>query len=120
YLGHPALQFIKDVPVDWEQTKVLDAKIGKYITVARKDRDSKSWFIGAATNEEGRTSSIDCSFLDKGCQYEAIIYKDGDAAHWKTNPKEYEILTQYVNSGDVLKLNMAPGGGLAISLKPVK
>ena len=79
-------QFIKEVAVDWDDTQVLEAEPGDYITIARKAKNSDTWFVGAITDENSRTATIDLSFLDKG-NYTATIYKDGKNAHWEKNPQ---------------------------------
>ncbi len=112
-----AFQFIRDVPCDWSDSKYLEAEPARYITVARKDKKSDNWFIGGKCNEDGHKSVIKLDFLDKGCKYEATIYADAKDADYEKNPKAYTITKKTVKAGDVLKLNMARGGGLAISLK---
>lgn len=110
-----AFQFIKDVAVDWQDTKVLEAEPGDYITIARKAKGSENWFMGAITDENARTTSVDLNFLTPGKKYKAIIYKDGKTAHWQKNPISYEISTQEVTSKTKLKLVLAPSGGCAVS-----
>jgi len=112
-----AFQFIRDVPCDWSDSKYLEAEPARYITVARKDKNSDNWFIGGKCNEDGHKSVIRLDFLDKGCKYEATIYADAKDADYEKNPKAYTITKKTVKAGDVLKLNMARGGGFAISLK---
>lgn len=116
YEGHPAFQFIRDVGVDWEQTKVLNGEVGEYVTIAREERESDNWFVGAITNEEPREFNIAFDFLPAGETFEATIYKDGPGAHWDENPADYRIETTEVNSETVLPVKLAPGGGVAISL----
>lgn len=111
-----AFQFIRDVPCDWSDSKYLEAEPARYITVARKDKKSDNWFIGGKCNEDGHKSVIKLDFLDKGCKYEATIYADAKDADYEKNPKAYTITKKTVKAGDVLKLNMARGGGLAVSL----
>ncbi|MEO5563587.1 MAG: glycoside hydrolase family 97 protein [Chitinophagaceae bacterium] len=113
-----AFQFIKDVAVDWDDTKVLDAEPGDYIIMARKAKGKDNWFIGAITDENGRNSTSLLNFLDANKQYVATIYRDADNADWKNNPEAYVIEKFLVNSKTKLKLKMAPGGGTAISLMP--
>lgn len=112
-----AFQFIRDVPCDWSDSKYLEAEPARYITVARKDKKSDNWFIGGKCNEDGHKSVIKLDFLDKGSKYEATIYADAKDADYEKNPKAYTITKKTVKAGDVLKLNMARGGGFAISLK---
>ncbi len=113
-----AFQFIKDVVTDWEFTKVLNGKIGDYITIARKDRNSDAWFIGSITDENSRTLEADLSFLDAGRKYVAEIYRDGEGADWDKNPYAIVIESKPVNSTTKLQLKLAPGGGTAIRLRP--
>ncbi|MEA2076964.1 MAG: glycoside hydrolase family 97 protein [Candidatus Marinimicrobia bacterium] len=115
YDGHSAFQFIRDVGVDWDETRVLDGEIGEFITIVRKERDTDKWFLGSITNEEQRRINIHCNFLDKGKKYTAIIYSDGKNAHWDENPTDYQIDTVEVYHRSDISLNLAPGGGCAIS-----
>ncbi|WP_106640044.1 glycoside hydrolase family 97 protein [Allosphingosinicella vermicomposti] len=107
-------QFIKDVPTDWAETKVLNGEIGDYVTIARKDRNSENWYLGAVSDEQARTLSASLSFLTPGKRYRAEIYRDGPDADWKTNGKSIVIEKKNVTSADTLTLNLAPGGGQAI------
>jgi alpha-glucosidase len=118
YEGQPAFKFIKDVPVDWEVTKVLHAKIGDYVTVVRKDRYSDDWYLGSITDENGRTLEVALSFLDPGRKYVAEVYRDGEGADWKTNPLVIDITELVVDSNTKLELKLAPGGGQAIRFHP--
>ena len=120
YANQPAFQFIRDVAVDWEQTKVLDASIGDYVIVARQKRNSDEWFIGAITDEERRTFDVPLTFLPSGKQYVAEIYRDGPNAHWLDNPLPVAITRQDVTSTSVVKFNLAAGGGQAIRLRPAR
>ena len=120
YQGKKAFQFIREVPTDWQVTKVLNGKIGDYITIVRKDRNSDDWFLGSITDEKARTLTIDLSFLDHGSEYEATIYADGKNADWKTNPTSVEILAMPVKATDKLNLNLASSGGQAIHFKLIK
>ncbi|GAA4954568.1 glycoside hydrolase family 97 protein [Algibacter agarivorans] len=112
-----AFQFIKDVPVDWDDTKVLNAEISEYVTIARKDKNSEDWFIGSITNEEERELEISLRFLDDTLKYEAIIYQDGIGADYLTNPTVYEIKRIRVNSKSHIKIQLAKGGGATIHIK---
>lgn len=114
-----AFQFIVDVPVDWSETKVLQAEPGDYIVIARKDKNSDNWFIGAITDEEAREFFITLDFLTAD-KYEMTIYKDAPDANWETNPMKYEIENKKLKKNDIIKLRLAPGGGCAIKLKPLK
>lgn len=120
YEGKPAFQFIKDVPCNWEETKVLDSKIGEYVTIARKDRNSDDWYLGSITNSDARELNIPLDFLEKGTAYEAEIYADGEGANYKTNPYPVVIEKKTVNSTMTLDLKLAPGGGTAIRIIPLK
>lgn len=115
YEKNPApFQFIKDVPVDWDDTRVLNGEVGDYVTIARKERGGDDWYLGSLTDEEGRTLSVPLSFLDEGRRYTAQIYRDGDQANWKTAPQDIVIEERSVARGDTLTLKLAPGGGQAI------
>lgn len=120
YADNPAFQFIKDVPCNWADTKVLNAEIGKYVTIARKDRNSEEWYIGSITNEEPRNLKINLSFLADSLNYRAEVYSDGENADYKTNPDPVIIVAREVNSGMQLELKLAAGGGTAIRLVPIK
>ena len=110
-----AFQFIKDVPADWEETKIISAEPGDYVVIARKERGGENWFIGAITDEQERSFDIKLDFLnDKN--YSATIYSDSDNAHWKDNPMSYQIKSLEVNKSSKINLRLAPGGGTAISL----
>jgi hypothetical protein len=115
-----AFQFIKEVPTDWQETVYLEAEPGSHITVARKDKQSQRWFLGAITNENARSTEISLSFLSPKQKYKATIYQDGKTAHWKNNPKDYEIKTIEVTSKTKLKLQLASSGGTAITLEPIR
>jgi hypothetical protein len=113
-----AFQFIKDVAVDWDDTKILEAEPGDYLTIARKAKGTSDWFIGAITNENSRNSTVALNFLDKSKKYIAIIYADTDNADWKENPEAYKITKYLVDANTKLNLKLAKGGGAAISIKP--
>jgi hypothetical protein len=117
YEGNPALQFIRDVGVDWEQSKVLNGEIGDFVTIARQERNTGNWFLGSITDEEKRNITIDFDFLDPAKEYEATIYKDAADAHWENNPTAYEIETTTITKEMEKSFLLAEGGGLAISLK---
>ncbi|MFZ1750782.1 MAG: glycoside hydrolase family 97 protein [Saprospiraceae bacterium] len=117
YEGHPALQFIRDVGVDWEQSKVLDGEVGDFVVIAREERETGNWFVGGITDENQRNVTIDFSFLPKDLKYNATIYKDGAAAHYKTNAKALDIDHLSITKDTKLTITLAPGGGFAISLK---
>jgi hypothetical protein len=114
-----AFQFIKDVEVDWDYTKILEAEPGNYITIARKTKGKETWFLGAITDENSRKTELKLDFLTPGKKYKAIIYEDAKDAHWEKNPKAYKIRTIQVTAKSTVKLNLAPGGGTAISFSPI-
>lgn len=119
YAAHmDAFQFIRDVPVDWDDTRVLDAEPGDYVVIARKGKGTENWYLGAITDENARTMQVPLSFLDKGRRYKAVMYKDGPGADWKTNPESYAISSMTVDAATTLTLRLAPGGGEAISVTP--
>ena len=114
-----AFQFIKDVPVDWQRSVYLEAAPMEYVTIARKDKNSDAWYLGGVTDTKPHDSVIKLDFLDEGRKYEATIYVDGKAADYKTNPQAYTITKKKVTSKTTLKLHSAPGGGFAVSIKPL-
>lgn len=115
YLKYPAaLQFIKDVPTDWSDTRVLNGEVGDFVTIARKDRNSDDWYLGAVTDEQGRSLDVSLDFLEEGRRYLAQIYRDGDGADWRSAPHAIAIEKRAVKRGDRMALRMAPGGGQAI------
>jgi hypothetical protein len=113
---HPMFQFIADVGVDWEQSKVLDGEVGDHVTIARKERETGNWFVGGIADENGRTQKLSFDFLEEGKTYKAKIYKDGPNAHWDDNPLDYQIETMEIDKNSELTINVASGGGFAISL----
>ncbi|WP_333599717.1 glycoside hydrolase family 97 protein [Flavobacterium sp.] len=114
-----AFQFIRDVADDWQDSKYLEAEPGDYLTIARKDKHSENWFLGAITDENARDTEIKLDFLSPNKKYQAIIYQDGADADWQNNPKSYAIKTIQVTSKSKIKLHLAKGGGAAISFKPI-
>lgn len=112
-----ALQFIREVPVDWQKSIYLEAEPGRYIVVARKDKNSDNWFIGCTAAEEGHKSTVKLDFLDPGRKYEATVYRDSDDADYRTNPAGFVVEKKKVTSKTRLPLKAAPGGGYAITLK---
>ena len=115
-----AFQFIKDVAIDWDESKYLEAEPGQYITVARKAKGTNNWFLGNVNGETPRTSNIDFSFLEKGKKYTATIYADAKEAHYKTNPQAYNIRKIKVSNKSKLSQLSASGGGYAISIIEIK
>ncbi|MCI1681995.1 MAG: glycoside hydrolase family 97 protein [Bacteroides sp.] len=115
-----AFQFIKDVAVDWDDSKYLEAEPGRYITVARKAKGTANWFVGCTSGELGHSSALKLSFLDKDKKYIATIYADAKDANYKTNPQAYTISKGIVSYKTVLNLKAAPGGGYAISIMEAK
>lgn len=113
-----AFQFIKDVAVDWDDSRYLAAEPGQYIVAARKEKGAENWFVGGVTNGDSRTMPLDFSFLDKNRKYVATVYADAKDADYATNPEKYVITRGIVTSKDAVKIFMARGGGFAISLFP--
>ena len=113
-----AFQFIKDVATDWDDTKIVEAEPGEYITTARKEKGADNWYVGAITNQNARNAVIPLDFLDKGKKYVATIYADAADADWKNNPEAYQITKYLVKDGTKLNIKLANGGGAAISIKP--
>ncbi len=118
YLQHPdAFQFIKDVAVDWDNSKILDAEPGDYISIARKAKGTNNWFLGAITDENSRIIDLKLDFLDTNSTYLATIYRDSENADWDKNPEAYTIEEKLVKQNDLLKVYLAKSGGVAISFK---
>ena len=118
YEANPApLQFIKDVGVDWSETKVLNGEVGDFVTIARKEKTTGNWFLGSITDENSREIEINFNFLEANKIYEAKVYRDGNNAHWNNNPLDIIIETFEIKKGDRKVIKLAEGGGLAISLK---
>ncbi|MGB5529551.1 MAG: glycoside hydrolase family 97 protein [Ignavibacteriaceae bacterium] len=120
YRGHPAFQFIRDVGVDWDTSIVLNGEIGDFITIARKERNTDNWFLGSITDENERTIEVSLNFLDAGKSYKATMYEDAEDSHWDKNPTAYKIENKLVNNSNKLTLRLTPGGGTAISFKPIE
>ena len=120
YAARPdALQFIKDVAVDWEESHVLEGEVGEYVSFARKARGGDEWFLGSVTDEHARELQVPLSFLDPARRYRAEIYRDGDNADWKTAPFDFVRETRDVRSTDTLRLRLGAGGGQAIRFVPL-
>jgi hypothetical protein len=112
-----ALQFIKDVAVDWDNSLYLEAEPGDHLTIVRKAKGKNEWFGGAITDENARTATFKLDFLDPSRQWEAVMYKDGKDAHWEKNPMSYTIERRKVKAGETLQVPLAAGGGTAIHFR---
>ncbi|MHA6248742.1 glycoside hydrolase family 97 protein [Pontibacter sp. CAU 1760] len=118
YLRFPdAFQFIKDVAIDWDDTYIQEAEPGDYVTIARKAKGKDEWYVGGVTDETARTATIPFSYLPKGNRYIATIYADAKDASWNKNPQKYTIRKVEVTPKSTLKQYLAPGGGVAVSVK---
>ena len=117
YEGQPALTFIESCPTTWSRTLVPNGEIGKYVTVARKERGGDNWFVGSITNEEARELTLALDFLDKGARYRAVIYEDGPDADYETNPYPMTIRQVEVDCNSSLRLRLARSGGAAIRIE---
>ena len=115
-----AFQFIKDVDIDWIQSRYLLAEPGEYVVIARQGKKNGQWFCGGVTDDHKRSLDIPLQFLEPGKVYEATIYRDADDAHYKDNPQAYVVEKRNVTFHDYLPMTMAPGGGFAISFEEVK
>ncbi len=113
-----AFRFIEDVAVDWDDTRILEAEPGDYLTIARKAKNADEWYVGAITDENARTATIPLLDLPAGRSYVATVYADAPDAHWERNPMAYRINRYRVDARSVLKIALAPGGGAAIAVKP--
>jgi alpha-glucosidase len=120
YAGNPAFGFIQNVPVDWEETRVLNAAIGDYVTIVRREREGPEWFLGSITDEHPRTFTVPLDFLEPGRDYVASIYADGAGADVQANPTAVSITRKRVNRDTELRIDLAPGGGQAIRLRPLE
>ena len=120
YEGHPALSFIETCPTTWSKTLVPNGEIGKFVTVARKERGGDRWFVGSITNEEARQIDLPLTFLDAGATYRAVIYEDGPDADYETNPYPMTFRQEQVTSQTTLHLNLARSGGTAIRIEKMK
>lgn len=118
YENQPAFQFIKEVGVDWEKTKVLDGEVGDFVVIARKEKGTQNWFVGGITDENQRNYTLKLDFLAKNKTYEASIYQDAEKSNYKTNPTAIDIQKKEVTADTSLNILMKEGGGFAISLKP--
>ena len=119
YEKHPqAFQFIKDVPVDWDESVALAGEVGDFVAIARKQRGSPDWFVGALTDEQPRQLALKFDFLDPRERYVAEIYRDGPEADWKTRPYDLVVERRTVTAKDTLDLRLAASGGAAIRIRP--
>ncbi|NQT96787.1 MAG: glycoside hydrolase family 97 protein [Candidatus Marinimicrobia bacterium] len=116
YAGQPAFKFIQDVPVNWDESKVLDAEIGDFVIIAR--RNNEDWFVGAITDEKQRALEIPLSFLKSDKKYKVTLYSDGPNTDWETNPTDVNIASYLVDNQDILPANLPKGGGLALQITP--
>ena len=116
YYNHPAFDFIKEVPVSWDTTIVLKGEIEEYLLIARKDRKSKDWYLGAITDSSKRNFQLELSFLEKE-NYYATIYADSEGADWDNNPGLFDISKKTFTKGDTIQIILAAGGGQAIHFK---
>jgi len=120
YEDQSGFQFIRDVGVDWEKTVVLDGEVGDFVIIAREEKNTGNWFLGAITDENERTLNISFDFLDKSKEYKATIYKDGSDAHWNENPTSLDIDEVKVTASSKMEIWCASGGGVAISIFEVQ
>jgi alpha-glucosidase len=121
YARHPdALQFIRDVPTDWDESIALAGEVGDFVAIARKQRGQPDWYLGALTDENARTLKLPLAFLDPGTQYVAEIYRDGPLADWQARPYDMVVEQRRVTAGDTLELALATSGGAAIRLRAVR
>ena len=119
YLKHPdALQFIKDVAVDWDESIALAGEVGDFVAIARKQRGAPDWFVGALTDEHPRSLTLPLAFLDPGRRYVAEIYRDGPEADWQARPYDLVVEQRTVTAADTIELRLASSGGAAIRLRP--
>ena len=118
YVGHPAFQFFRDFDADCDWSEALQGEPGEFIAIVRKAKGK--YFLGVTTNQEARTLQVSLDFLEKGKQYKAVIYADGEDADWENNPTSYRIEEKTVSASDILEVVMAKGGGQAVSFLPVE
>ena len=112
-----AFRFIRDVALDWSESRYLEAEPGEYVTVARRAKHTGEWFVGSTAGEEGHLSKLALDFLERGKKYVATIYADAPDAHYRTNPQAYTIRQMTVTSRSKLTQRVAPGGGYAVSIR---
>ncbi|MDJ0644309.1 MAG: glycoside hydrolase family 97 catalytic domain-containing protein, partial [Erythrobacter sp.] len=109
-----AFQFIKDVPADWEESVALEGEVGEFVAIARQGRGTTDWFLGAVTDATARDVTVTLDFLEPGETYLAQVYRDGDDAHWETNPYSYVIESREVTAGEAMTMPLASSGGAAV------
>jgi alpha-glucosidase len=119
YKGNPAFGFIRSVPVDWEETRVVNGAIGDFVTIARRERGGEGWFLGSITDENPRAFEVPLDFLTPGVDYTAFVYADAPGADYRGNPKAVRITRERVSADTVLRVDLAPGGGLAVRFRPL-
>ncbi len=119
YENNPAFEFITSCPTDWSKTVVPDAKIGEFVTIARRDKATDNWFLGSITNKDARTVKLDLKFLDPNKKYKAKIFRDGKGADYETNPYPIIIEEKEVDSKTILSVDLARSGGVAIILTKI-
>ena len=119
YNGRPEFEFLKTCPTNWDKTVIPEAKIGEYVTIARKERDADNWYVGAITNASAHNSELDCSFLPEGQKFKAKVFADGEGADYRTNPYPVAIYEQVIDSSSRIPLHLAPGGGAALIIKKI-
>ena len=115
-----AFRFIKDVAVDWDESRMLAGEVGEFAAIARKQRGGEAWFIGAINDRNPRALSLLLDFLEPGTRYRAELYRDGEGAGWKGDARfRFVRETRAVARGDALRLWLAGGGGAAVRLVPI-
>lgn len=119
YREHPAFEFIRQVPVDWSETRVLNGSVGQLLTIARREKGSEDWFVGSITDEAARSFPLTLDFLDPALSYQATFYRDGGQANYRDNPTPLEVERRRVQAGDSIVVKLAPGGGQAIIIRSV-
>jgi alpha-glucosidase len=115
YEGHPAFQFVNGMPTSWDETRILDARIGEYVLLAR--RKGTTWYIAGIANEQGRTLQLSLDFLSSEHTYTGIYCADTEKSHFKDNPEEYKIQSTEILKGEIYPIELAPGGGYVLRLQ---
>ena len=114
YEYQPVFSWIESVPTNWQKAVVPNAEIGKYLTIARKDRNSENWYLGSVTDQNARDITLSLSFLDRNVRYREEIYADVPGPDYRTNPYPMTYSEKNVDSETVLKMHLAPSGGCCI------